>query len=268
VREESNAPPREVDVLANMIVRTGENRFLRVSQVIECKWSQDKPWVVFTSRGSLMAESACIAQTIGSRLGEAVMFCAAANSDLHQMETFKCPLRGGFAGRRAFEKESDGKQDQFYKAIQGVVNAAIAEGRSYDQRRIATNTVPDSGAIVFPVIIIDGLMFEAYYDAQAAEVKMEQTERLRVFWRGAKASTRFITPVDVVTSKGVEEFARSRAGDVRALLREAANVVGRIELAYKEQSFENLEIKSAPRGFLGLPPLLGELYALAKTRSS
>ena len=52
---------REVDVLA---YETSIEHRLRVCYVIECKWSGDKPWIVFTSETGSMAESACVTQTI------------------------------------------------------------------------------------------------------------------------------------------------------------------------------------------------------------
>jgi hypothetical protein len=150
---------REIDVVGDIDMRLGGNEFFRASQVIECKWSRDKPWVVFTSERSIMAERACIAQTIGSPLGRAAMYCAASSPNLYSMETFKHPLRGGFAGRRAFEKQSDDRQDQFYKAMQGIANAAIIEARTHNDASLAKAGVPDFGLIVFPVIVLDGTLF-------------------------------------------------------------------------------------------------------------
>ena len=40
---------REIDVVASRVVQNDQVS-CRVSIVVECKWSRDKPWVVFTSR--------------------------------------------------------------------------------------------------------------------------------------------------------------------------------------------------------------------------
>src|ERR1700687_1334235 len=64
IREKGDA--REIDVAASRNAK--RNGLRRVYHVVECKWSKDKPWVVFTGPGG-MAASACITQTISSLLG-------------------------------------------------------------------------------------------------------------------------------------------------------------------------------------------------------
>lgn len=61
----------EIDVLAHVDLRSGsaDPRLFRISYVVECKWSRDKPWVIFTSRDCSPLESAGIAQTIGLQIG-------------------------------------------------------------------------------------------------------------------------------------------------------------------------------------------------------
>jgi hypothetical protein len=209
-----------------------------------------------------MAESACIAQTIGSLVGEAVMFCLAGDRSLHSLELFKCPERGGFSGRRAFEKHENDKYDQFYRTVQGVVNAAMAEARRYDIPKPREHEVPRSGAIIFPVVVINGNLFEAYYDVQTNEVRVSEVDKLRIFWRGAKTNRRPITPIDVVTANAVGDFARTRASEINTFLTAAEKAIGALHLAFREGKFESLRIQRAPRGFVGLPPLLRDLYML------
>src|SRR4051794_35033755 len=48
VRSSSDENPREIDVIG-LYDSSDEDVLLRVEYVIECKWSRDKPWVVFTS---------------------------------------------------------------------------------------------------------------------------------------------------------------------------------------------------------------------------
>jgi hypothetical protein len=92
----------EIDVLANIDVTVGNDTFFRASYVVECKWSKDKPWIVFTSPDTFVLESACIAQTVASRLGEAVTYCLAGDGSVGKLETFARRQNGGFGGRRAF----------------------------------------------------------------------------------------------------------------------------------------------------------------------
>jgi hypothetical protein len=68
--------PREIDVLAMRDCRS-DGDLIRVCHVVECKWSKDKPWVVLTSHHGHLASAACVAQTIGSLLGVAILWTMA-----------------------------------------------------------------------------------------------------------------------------------------------------------------------------------------------
>ena len=78
---------REIDVISSVSVDT-DFGFLRISYVVECKWSSDKPWIIFTSPTNTMAVSAMAAQTISSKLGAATMWVIAGHKDLTSLETF------------------------------------------------------------------------------------------------------------------------------------------------------------------------------------
>jgi hypothetical protein len=259
------AGAKEIDVVADASIDLETGGFIRVSQVIECKWSRDKPWVVFTSRRSRMAESACIAQTAGSLLGRAVVYCLAGEKSLHSLEIFQRPERGGFSGRRAFEKQDQDKHDQFYRTVQSVAGAAVAEAERYDFPKPGELEVPRDAAIVFPIIVVDTNLFEAYYDSEVDEVRVSEVDRLKVFWRSRRSAKGPINSVDIVTAKVIADFARTRSADVGTLLTASEQAINRIRAAFAARSFERLEIKSAPRGFLGLPPLLHDLYMLAQS---
>ncbi|MEK0337570.1 MAG: hypothetical protein QQN41_09075, partial [Nitrosopumilus sp.] len=68
VRDDDSDTIREIDLLAS---KTASSRdyLIRAYYVVECKWSQDKPWVVLTSANASISHAACVAQTMGSLLG-------------------------------------------------------------------------------------------------------------------------------------------------------------------------------------------------------
>jgi len=100
VRSEDSETPREVDVTASVDCSDSES-LIRVYHVIECKWSQDKPWVVFTDRRG-MGPAACVTQTISTLLGSAMLWKDAGLESLHKLDLFATPTRSGFNGRQAF----------------------------------------------------------------------------------------------------------------------------------------------------------------------
>lgn len=112
VRDDDSDAVREIDILAS---KTASSRdyLIRAYHVVECKWSQDKPWVVLTSANASIGHAACLAQTMGSLLGSTILWALAGDKSLHNMDLFSTPDRPGFNGRQAFSK---GK-DYFYSAM-------------------------------------------------------------------------------------------------------------------------------------------------------
>ena len=116
VRDKKMETPREIDVVATTDHPNREH-LIRVEHVLECKWSKNKPWIVFTSPNARIASAACTAQTIGNLLGSAVIWTLAGDSSLHSLDYFYTPDRLGFGGRQAFSKGAD----HFYSATADCV---------------------------------------------------------------------------------------------------------------------------------------------------
>jgi len=114
---------REIDVIASSET-SREGITFRTSVVVECKWSKDKPWVVFTSASARPSAEEWIAYTVASPFGEAVMFKLADDPTLQELHRKVQPVRFGFAGRQAFTEKNE--KDQFYQAVQGVVAASVS----------------------------------------------------------------------------------------------------------------------------------------------
>ena len=72
VRDIDSDAAREIDILAS---KTASSRdyLVRAYHVVECKWSQDKPWVIFTSANARIGHAACVAQTMASLLGSTIL---------------------------------------------------------------------------------------------------------------------------------------------------------------------------------------------------
>ena len=261
VRDPCNGVPREVDVTACLTDPSHE--FLtRVYHVIECKWSQNKPWVVFTG-GRGMASAACISQTISSDLGSAILWKEAGLKSLHNLDIFATPTRSGFNGRQAFSK---GK-DYFYDAMRSVVALSTLEVQSYDEGARPKGIMPRNAAVAFPVIVVDGKLFEAYFDSETQEVALNESDHIRCHWRGSSDWPLHAT-VDIITADYVEEFALQRHEDVKVLLSEMNRSREEINDCFRSKSLDSLKLTRGPRGMVGLHPLIGEVTGSPKTSTS
>ena len=202
VRDPVSGQMREVDVIATQHLEDPDV-ICRTSVVVECKWSQDKPWVIFTSANGKFGREAAVAQTLGSAFSEAVMWHLAIDQTLQDHFYQRQPQRIGFGGRQAFVEKND--KEQFYPAIQGVVAAAVS---------VATNEDPPAGHIktagpmiahvVYPVIVVDGTIFECYLNGSAVETSA--VSRVRVAWRGHASRTQPVL-VDIVSADALNDFA-------------------------------------------------------------
>jgi hypothetical protein len=122
VRETKTSPPREIDVLAELKFESEHKVDFQINLVVECKWTRDKPWVVFTTPETRMPASACIGLTLSSLLADAIMYCLASNAALYSLDLFKAGERSGFGGRAALGAEKD---DRFYAAVQSIITKGV-----------------------------------------------------------------------------------------------------------------------------------------------
>lgn len=260
---ESPSLVREIDVLARLRFIGGI--FFEISIVVECKWSRDKPWVVFTTPLTRMAPSACIAQTMGSSLGSAVMHCLASRKDLCSFETFSSATRNGFGGRRAFTKDTD--QDHFYSAVHSLISKARAYSLEFDHNR-KKDKLPTTGCIVFPMIVVEGELYEAFFDTTINDVQLSPVEWIRLHWRGAEQTGQWISTLDIVKSQSLAPLLSRRKAEWEKLCTYAQATISNLVKCFNEESLSALNLEPAARGYLGLPPLLRELRELQKARET
>ncbi|MCA1392037.1 hypothetical protein I6F20_23480 [Bradyrhizobium sp. IC3123] len=250
VQEREDLPKREIDVLASMANDVRGAGFLRVSMIVECKWSGDKPWVIFTSPTTRIGSAACVSQTISSLLGEAIIWMVAGDEQLHDLQIFSTPEQGGFGGRQAFSKGND----LFYSAIQAAVGNCKAYADEYDTRYRETET-PEIGVLAFPVVLIEGDLIRAYYDPDSDKVKLEPVPYVRCHWKGSP-QWKFFATVDVVSMRAFPAFAEERARDCGILLSKMAEPLRQIVKFSASGDPADLTVSEASRGTIGLPRLL------------
>ena len=145
---------REIDVVATMIDPVG---FLQVSGVIECKSSKDKPWILFTGQEQL-SRLFSFGMLSEQARGKLVEKLSAGKDEVLSLPWFVKPERTGFGLTVAFRSGDD----PAYKAVLSALKAAIdvnAEGNG-------AYAVPLR--FVFPVVLIEGRLFEATLDGEGS----------------------------------------------------------------------------------------------------
>lgn len=244
---------REVDVVAHLTAR--DTGILRVEFVVECKWSADKPWVFFCGgRGMTIAASAT--QTMGSRLAELLMWKEAGNPAMAKLGMFSSTGQSAFGGRQAFTKSADLVFDVLRAVTSNCRTLADAYDRDVD-RAIARAQLPANAVAMFPVIVVEGRLFEARAAVQGLD--LEEVPQTRIHFRGAEHHRYAIATVDVVRADHVEKFVRERAADSKALLGILSSALTELRARVLDGQFDRLAITPGSRGMTGMPPLLAAL---------
>jgi hypothetical protein len=213
ISDSDGGEPREVDVNAALTVHVRDS-ILRTHHLIECKWSRDKPWVLFAGAGG-MAQSAMITQGIASRTGSVLLWARAGDAELHKLPMFEAPPSPAFGGRQAFGD----KNDTFYHALQGVVAKASLLAKRYDRKAEKIDSLLKAAVVVYPVVVVDGVLLEASYDSDGGQLRLREVPQMRLHWRGA-ASWQLHATLDIVAASALAEFARQRHSDCLMLLRQ------------------------------------------------
>jgi len=200
-----------------------------------------------------MAPSACIAQTIANQTGQAILWALAGDPEIQKMGVFDAPSRPGFGGRQAFS----GNSDRFYGAIQSVVSLSAMLMKWYDLPRPGANDPLEFSVVAFPVIIIEGELFEADIDEKSGGIEVNECDQVRLHWRGSREWPYHAT-IDVVRSSIVDEFVEQRSSQIKPLLERMRATMFELRKCVAEKDFSYLTVSRGPRGVIGPPPLVRE----------
>ncbi len=170
---ESNTQ-REIDVLAYR-QKEVEDAQLRVSFSVECKNAKDKPWVMFSSEALKLAPPARVFQRAGSKLAIYFLRLLSRHETIQKAPLFSLPRRPGYGVTQAF---SNG-QDVPFTACVGAAKSAIAKATAVDSFIKFQGAISE---IVFPVVLIEGKLFECYLSEDNAPILNEIQEGVLV-WR-------------------------------------------------------------------------------------
>jgi hypothetical protein len=243
---------REVDVEAWKVVEWKKRGPIRVDCVAECKKSS-KPWVFFTTERARVAPSVCVARTLGSELGTSAMWCLAGHEELAKLPTFATPSRPAFSGRQAWS----GENDVVYNALRSVVAATRTISEQLDSLPHNRGTIPEGGGVGFPLIVLDGELFEAHPD-EMGKIRVRPADSVRVHWRGAPSWPVHVT-VDVVVLGALDKYVASLARDVDVIIRLLKQAFDCISDAAALGDRSKVLMTKGPRGTIGLPRLLRDI---------
>lgn len=189
--------PREVDVVASVQSSAKFDLIFRIIFLIECKSSLDKPWLLFCTPGDDLPKPGKVAQRISSRAGVPVLSGLARDKNVQDLTLFKLRAPVGYGLKQAFTKE----KDIAYAAMFSVGSAAKA-GALYWTKHPHESRVVE---LIFPVIVIDGRLFECWLD-EADVISLTEATSGTLLWRNRFGHLGH-TIIDVQTASSIGQFA-------------------------------------------------------------
>lgn len=237
---------REIDVLAYKDFNFNET-LLRIHAVVECKWTKEKPWIVFTSPTARMAESAIIAQTIGSTVGASVLWHMAGEETLSTLKLFERKESNGFSGRQAFSNDTD----LFYATVQSIINKTLLSVKKYENSKDPFHHI----SIGFPIIVIDGILFESQFVNENVELREVKISRLH--WRGSNV-WKYHSIITIITKDYLSTFLPNLKEEFDIIGKVAASSIDNIKFFEQTGDVNVLKYKEAPRG-IGFPSFLNNI---------
>jgi len=193
---------REIDIIASLHKEIG-NTFIRISFIVECKVSREKPWIIFTSKNTSLAPPARVAQRAGSRKGKITLRNIAHKDEIQQLNLFSLPERSGYGLTQAFTSGND----VAYNSCVSVSKATRSITERYDEQKNEKFV-----NISFPVIVIDGKLIETYLDDNN-EVCINEVNKGVLLWRNPIVGMPH-TVITILTKDTLEEYFSSIRADV------------------------------------------------------
>jgi len=156
---------REIDVVASYNFTVG-NTPIRLSFFVECKTSRDKPWVAFWWRGRLPFGMNPFVSGPGNLRGLKLRRALARVSDMKypsSPESIESDLPA-YGIVQAFKERDDAKGDASYVAVMQACKAAVALTKDEEGLSMGAMLKNRTALLGFPVIVLDGRLFEARKD--------------------------------------------------------------------------------------------------------
>jgi len=108
------------------------------------------------------------------------------------------------------------------------------------------------------MIVVDGQIFEAFFDEGSQNMRVKARKRVRCHWRGAR-SWRLHATIDVVSLDHLDNFLKTRAQESITLVQKLEIRRNQVAKCFEEKSIDSLGMKSVRSDIDRIPALLREV---------
>ncbi len=177
--------------------------------VCECKVSEDKPWVVFTSGESDSVDRLAGHLAPGQLPARALAHAAVTNRG--RLRAFNPAARIGHGITKAFTDSKAGDPTGPFSAVMAAVAAATALSRDFCSMILKHGQRDESWIEIYvPVVILKGLLFEFYLD-EAGHETLQECDRCHILAHCPDSGDRVL--VQIVAAHAMPTFAAAALED-------------------------------------------------------
>ncbi len=226
---------REVDVQASFGPYIGETKgkgMVSVYLVCECKVSQAKPWIVFTSRHGDDELRIVSHLTPSEPSVEALSHAVLTNRG--QLSSLVMGPRIGHGVTKALVESRAADPTGPFAAVLGAMSAAVALSEDHYSSMLQGRGSIKWLAIYLPVVVLLGQLFEFYLDEAGEEVLVECSRAHVLAYPPGPHPNPVL--VQLVTASALPEFAVAAHREARFLAQAILPEARRIWEAFRERS--------------------------------
>lgn len=183
------------------------------------------------------------------------MWCLAGDKEIQNLSIFDTPRRPGFNGRQAFSSQND----LVYSTLQSIMSVCYSKKQDYEEGHKKPEDSLSFGILLIPLIVIDGRLFETYFNDQTSDIDIKEKSHIRLHWKGSEAWHLHST-IDIITIDYLPVFVSKIYAETSYLLDKMAIIFHLIIECFNQNSLN--PIKDTPicsRGVMGLSTLLRNL---------
>ncbi len=192
---------REVDIVASLSTYADQTQHVtfEIKFVIECKYSHEKPWLLFQGYPDRLQKDHEIVFRHSNSPGSVALLELSLHEDMKNNDLFKLTPRLSYGVTRAMADQTDVP----YQAVLTVAKAARAladRSEEWNKNKII------SVEIFFPVVLVDGRLFECALNVNN-DLKLTEVNRGTLLFRNpAAGAVRAL--VDIVSIDGLPEYIK------------------------------------------------------------
>jgi hypothetical protein len=207
--DEESSDYRELDIIAKIEKETDVVCY-SVNFLIECKYCIEHPWVVFKNKKDEVVSYTLMTMS-GNTLGHKMAFNYSWHKEIRKLPVLCNHKSIGYAAVEALRNSE--KKDNCYSAFMAISKAI----NSYSKKPKYTHAAGKQLSTIFvPIIVIKGLLFEAYLNEQD-EIETRNATSSTVSWDNPICGNQSAI-IHIVTQDFLEKFCKSAKSSATKLL--------------------------------------------------